>query len=197
VSRSFLRLPILPPNLNIRKYFRAYCPQLVRLTLTPKSESNTECRLPRWNANIQGLCSFRALSRSLIRRLRIFPYAAVKFIVCAHAFRFLRFLTLTRVQETTRNYLLRTQAFYTIDSSASGKPGRPSCLHTACLIHTEGSPHCHYHPHRHLHQQHLCLATSSIPFRSSGSIVASQSAWRASYLTQAPRSSRGDTCTPP
>ena len=80
----------------------------------------------------------RALSRSLIRRLRIFPYAAVN----------LRFLTLTRVQETTRNYLLRTRmALYIIDSSASGKPGRPSCLHTACLIHTEGSPHCHYHPH--------------------------------------------------
>ncbi|KAH9957119.1 mitochondrial carrier domain-containing protein [Russula dissimulans] len=89
--------------------------------------------------------------------LRIFPYAAVKFMAYDQVH---DLLMPTRAQETNlRRFsagaisgaisvfftypleLLRVRmAFDTIHSSASGKPVRPSCLRTARLIYAEGSP---------------------------------------------------------
>jgi len=89
--------------------------------------------------------------------LRIFPYAAVKFMAYDHVH---DLLMPTRAQETNlRRFsagaisgaisvfftypleLLRVRmAFDTIHSSVSGKPVRPSCLRTARLIYAEGSP---------------------------------------------------------
>jgi len=89
--------------------------------------------------------------------LRIFPYAAVKFMAYDQVH---DLLMPTRAQETNLlrfsagaisgaisvffTYpleLLRVRmAFDTIHSSASGKPMRPSCLRTARLIYAEGLP---------------------------------------------------------
>jgi solute carrier family 25 protein 16 len=89
--------------------------------------------------------------------LRIFPYAAIKFL----AYDEVRNLLMpTHAQETNlRRFsagaisgaisvfftypleLLRVRmAFHTIHSSASGRPLRPSCLRTARLIYSEGAP---------------------------------------------------------
>ncbi|KAI0289739.1 mitochondrial carrier domain-containing protein [Russula brevipes] len=90
--------------------------------------------------------------------LRIFPYAAIKFMAYDQVH---DLLMPTRAQETNvmrfsagaisgaisvfftypLEVLRVRMAFHTIHSSASGQPVRPSCLRTARFIYAEGSPH--------------------------------------------------------
>ncbi|KAI0271887.1 mitochondrial carrier domain-containing protein [Russula aff. rugulosa BPL654] len=147
-----------------------------------------EWRLPRWNANIKDSSVSGLFQGHSVTLLRVFPYAAVKVMAYDQVH---DLLMPTSAQEMNRlvvysSHNLRPFLFQArapvlpaYNTSHLRKRLTPITIRTdICIRSTYAS------------RPLSCLSASQV------FIVASQSAWPASYLTQAPHFSRGDTCAP-